>query len=76
MKHENPANGASGEAHHRVDTAGAGIENELDIRGLCGALWRGKFWIAGVALAFALMALGYSYLARQEWSATAITDRP
>ncbi|MGL9719227.1 ECA polysaccharide chain length modulation protein [Symbiopectobacterium sp.] len=76
MKHENPANGTSGEAHYRVTTAGAGIENELDIRGLCGALWRGKFWIAGVALAFALVALGYSYLARQEWSATAITDRP
>ncbi|NLS43865.1 ECA polysaccharide chain length modulation protein [BEV proteobacterium] len=52
------------------------MENELDIHGLCGALWKGKFWIAGVALAFALVALEYSYLARQEWSAMTITDLP
>ncbi len=76
MKHENPSNGKSGETYHRVVSGGASIENELDIRGLCCALWRGKFWIASVALAFALMALGYSYLARQEWSAMAMTDRP
>lgn len=71
MKHENSSNGKSGETHDNVRNGHASIENELDIRGLCCALWRGKFWIAGVALAFALMALGYSYLARQEWSATA-----
>ncbi|MEG1212342.1 MAG: ECA polysaccharide chain length modulation protein [Leclercia sp.] len=51
-------------------------ENELDIRGLFRVLWAGKFWIAGVALGFALIALAYTFFARQEWSATAITDRP
>lgn len=52
------------------------IDNELDIRGLCCTLWRGKFWIAGIALLFAVIALGSSYLMKQEWSSTAITDRP
>lgn len=52
------------------------IENELDIRGLCCALWSGKFWIVGVALLFSVVALGSSYLMKQEWSSTAITDRP
>lgn len=52
------------------------IENELDIRGLCCTLWRGKLWIAGVAVLFAVIALGFSYLVKQEWSSTAITDRP
>lgn len=52
------------------------MENELDIRGLFRTLWAGKFWIAGVALAFALIALAYTFFARQEWGATAITDRP
>src|SRR5476649_1526113 len=52
------------------------IENELDIRGLCCTLWNGKLWIAGLGILFALVALGSSYLMKQEWSATAITDRP
>lgn len=52
------------------------MENELDIRGLFRTLWAGKFWIIGVALVFALIALAYTFFARQEWSATAITDRP
>src|SRR5476649_1968650 len=52
------------------------IDNELDIRGLCCTLWRGKFWILGIALLFAAIALGSSYLMKQEWSSTAITDRP
>lgn len=52
------------------------IENELDIRALCCTLWRGKFWIAGLAILFAVVALGSSYLMKQEWSSTAITDRP
>lgn len=51
-------------------------ENELDVRGLFRALWAGKLWIAGMALGFALVALAYTFFARQEWSATAITDRP
>lgn len=51
-------------------------ENELDVRGLFRVLWAGKFWIAGIALGFALIALAYTFFARQEWSATAITDRP
>ncbi|POP42685.1 ECA polysaccharide chain length modulation protein [Superficieibacter electus] len=51
-------------------------ENELDIRGLFRTLWAGKFWIVGIALLFALVALLYTFFARQEWGATAITDRP
>ena len=51
-------------------------ENELDIRGLFRTLWSGKVWIVGMALAFAIAALAYTFFARQEWSATAITDRP
>ncbi|WNJ79443.1 ECA polysaccharide chain length modulation protein [Cedecea neteri] len=52
------------------------VENELDIRGLFRTLWLGKFWIIGIAFVFALVALIYTFLAKQEWSATAITDRP
>lgn len=51
-------------------------ENELDIRGLMRTLWRGKFWIVGCALLFAAIVLVYAFFARQEWSATAITDKP
>lgn len=51
-------------------------ENELDIRGLFRTLWAGKVWIVGMALVFALIALAYTFFARQEWSATAISDRP
>ncbi|OON38544.1 polysaccharide chain length modulation protein [Izhakiella australiensis] len=51
-------------------------ENALDLRALCCALWRGKGWIIGGALLLALFALAYSLLARQVWSATAVTDRP
>ncbi|WP_130833127.1 ECA polysaccharide chain length modulation protein [[Erwinia] mediterraneensis] len=52
------------------------VENELDIRGLCCTLWRGKRWIIGLALLFALLAWVASLLMKQVWSATAITDRP
>lgn len=52
------------------------VENELDIRGLFRTLWQGKFWIIGIAFVFALIALIYTFLAKQEWSSTAITDRP
>ncbi|VEC01798.1 Lipopolysaccharide biosynthesis protein wzzE [Cedecea lapagei] len=52
------------------------VENELDIRGLFRSLWQGKFWIIGIAFVFALIALIYTFLAKQEWSSTAITDRP
>lgn len=51
-------------------------ENELDIRGLFRTLWMGKLWIVGIALLFAVIALIYTFFARQEWSTTAITDRP
>jgi lipopolysaccharide biosynthesis protein WzzE len=51
-------------------------ENELDIRGLFCTLWAGKRWIVGIAFLFALIVLVYTFFARQEWSATAITDRP
>lgn len=52
------------------------IDNELDIRGLFRSLWQGKLWIVGIAVIFSLIALLYTFLARQEWSATAITDNP
>lgn len=54
----------------------AGTENELDIRGLFRTLWTGKLWIGGIAILFALVALTWTFFARQEWGATAITDRP
>jgi len=54
----------------------AGTENELDIRGLFRTLWAGKLWIVGIALLLALAALIWTFFARQEWGATAITDRP
>ncbi|WP_039055071.1 ECA polysaccharide chain length modulation protein [Enterobacter sp. Bisph1] len=57
-------------------TPSAGTENDLDIRGLFRTLWAGKIWIAGVALLFALLALLWTFFATQEWSATAVTDRP
>ena len=52
------------------------VENELDIRGLFRAYGQEKGWIVGIAVLFALIVLIYSFFARQEWSATAITDRP
>ncbi|MDU1435368.1 MAG: ECA polysaccharide chain length modulation protein [Citrobacter freundii] len=55
---------------------GGEIYQTLDIRGLFRTLWTGKVWIVGMALAFALVALAYTFFARQEWSATAISDRP
>ena len=36
-------------------------ENELDIRGLFRTLWAGKLWIIGMGLAFALIALAYTF---------------
>lgn len=50
--------------------------NELDIRGLCCALWQGKKWIFGVALVFVVLAWIYSLLVTPEWSTTAVTERP
>lgn len=52
------------------------VDNELDIRGLFRTLWQGKLWIMGIAVLFAAIALIYTFFARQEWSANAITDRP
>ncbi|WP_075183402.1 ECA polysaccharide chain length modulation protein [Pantoea sp. 1.19] len=52
------------------------VENELDVRSLCCALWRGKLWIIATALLFALVVFVWSLLVKQEWSATAITDKP
>ncbi len=52
------------------------VENELDVRGLFRTFWAGKIWIAGFAALFIIGALVYTIFARQEWSATAITDRP
>lgn len=51
-------------------------DNELDIRGLCCALWSGKSWIIGFALLFAVIALGASYLMQPKWSAIAMTEKP
>ncbi|RPH25247.1 ECA polysaccharide chain length modulation protein [Buttiauxella warmboldiae] len=52
------------------------VDNELDIRGLFRTLWQGKLWIIGIAALFAAVALVYTFFAKQEWSANAITDRP
>ena len=52
------------------------VENELDVRGLFRTFWAGKIWIVGFAALFIIGALVYTIFARQEWSATAITDRP
>ncbi|KAA8996467.1 ECA polysaccharide chain length modulation protein [Affinibrenneria salicis] len=52
------------------------VENELDIRGLFSALWRGKIYIVAFVLGFALAAFAWSLVAEQKWSATAITDKP
>ncbi|WP_147200279.1 ECA polysaccharide chain length modulation protein [Pantoea sp. MBD-2R] len=51
-------------------------DNELDIRGLCCTLWRGKGWIVGSALLFAVLAWLGSLLITPKWSTTAVTDRP
>lgn len=51
-------------------------DNELDIRGLCCTLWRGKLWIIAGGVLFALLAWVYSLLVTPKWSTTAIVDRP
>ncbi|WP_426767043.1 ECA polysaccharide chain length modulation protein [Erwinia aphidicola] len=51
-------------------------DNELDIRGLCCTLWRGKFWIVAGGALFAALAFIYSLLVTPKWSTTAIVDRP
>ncbi|MFK8258920.1 ECA polysaccharide chain length modulation protein [Erwinia sp. AnSW2-5] len=51
-------------------------DNELDIRGLCCTLWRGKLWILAGGVLFALLAWTYSLLVTPKWSTTAIVDRP
>ncbi|BAE75659.1 Lipopolysaccharide biosynthesis protein WzzE [Sodalis glossinidius str. 'morsitans'] len=52
------------------------IDNELDLRGLLCSLWRGKLTVIACAVVFALGALIYSLVVRQEWTAIAITDKP
>lgn len=52
------------------------VENELDIRGLCCALWRGKLWIVALAVLFAVVAWSAALFMKQAWSTTATTDRP
>jgi len=52
------------------------VDNELDIRSLFCTLWRGKRWIIGLALLGMLLAWVWSLLVKQEWSTTAVTDRP
>ena len=52
------------------------VDNELDIRGLFRILWSGKAWIIGTGVLFAALALVYSYVVKEEWSANAMTDRP
>ncbi|WP_275554372.1 ECA polysaccharide chain length modulation protein [Mixta sp. Marseille-Q2659] len=52
------------------------VDNELDIRGLFCTLWRGKRWIIALALLGMLLAWVWSLLVKQEWSTTAVTDRP
>lgn len=76
MKYENLSTGNGVANGNQISTATRPVENELDIRGLCRALWRGRLWTGGVAALFALAALGYSYLATPAWSTTAMTDKP
>jgi len=52
------------------------LDNELDIRGLCCALWRGKLWIAGIGVLFALVTLLVTLLMTPVWSSLAVTDKP
>lgn len=52
------------------------VENELDVRTLFRVLWQGKVWIIGIAMGCALLALVLSFIMQQQWSATAITDKP
>lgn len=52
------------------------VDNELDLRALCQALWSGKIQIISIVVMFILVSLGYSFLVKQEWSSTAITDKP
>lgn len=59
-----------------LEAEAAAIDNELDIQGLFKALWRGKRWIIGLILVGVFTALIYTIFARQQWSTTAITDRP
>lgn len=56
--------------------SGQSFDYQLDIRALFLSLWNGKYWIIGFVLLFAVVALTYSYLVKEEWSATAITDKP
>lgn len=71
MKPESMSDDKTGSPHNEPV-----VDNELDIRSLCHTLWRGKVWIIGMAIFFAVIALGVSYIVKQQWSATAITDRP
>ncbi|MSE17921.1 polysaccharide chain length modulation protein, partial [Pantoea agglomerans] len=41
------------------------VDNELDIRSFCCRLWRGKRWIIGLALLFALVAWLATLLLKQ-----------
>lgn len=52
------------------------VENELDIRALFSTLWQGRLWIIGMAMGCAFLALLISLCMEQQWSATAITDKP
>lgn len=62
--------------HASSETRLVTVENALDVRGLFRALWVGRFWIIGLALLFAVIVLVYTFFARQEWRATAVTDSP
>lgn len=51
-------------------------DNELDIQKLFKLLWQGKAWIIGLAILFASIALGYSYIVKQEWVSSSVTTKP
>ena len=51
-------------------------DNELDIQKLFKLLWQGKAWIIGLAMLFASIALGYSYIVKQEWVSSSVTTKP
>lgn len=48
------------------------MEEEIDLRAYIAVLWKGKYWIAGLALVAALVALGVSFLLPPKYEATAL----
>ncbi len=48
------------------------MEEEIDLRAYIAVLWKGKYWIIGLALVAALAAMGVSFLLPPTYEATAL----